>query len=328
MHDIQLQNIHALIEQYDAIIIDHSVLKLYPSQFQHPLTFAVPGEEHSKSREFKAKIEDWLLAHHLTRQARVLVIGGGVVLDLGGFVMATYHRQTPWDAMPTTLLAMVDASIGGKVAVNTASGKNLIGAFHPPQTTYLCTAFLKTLPEIQLRSGIGEMIKHLLLSKPQKLAHYSHIPDWLTHPAIVESRMIKEQFVRGDLFDLTSRARLNSGHTYAHALEQYCNYQIPHGHAVCLGLLIEGQILHQKNEIDSNIFSQLKKTISSLALPQISLPDIHELYSLMQQDKKNQNNRVCIANWNPKGPDLISTSRPEWQQAMIVFKETMCQSPL
>ena len=172
------------------------------------------------------------------------------------------------------------------------------------------------------------MIKHLLLSKPQKLAHYPYMSNWLTRTAIVESRVIKEQFVRGDLFDLTSRARLNSGHTYAHALEQYCNYEISHGHAVCLGLLIEGQILHQRKEIDSNIFSQLKKTISSLALPQISLPNIQDLYPLMKQDKKNQNNCVCIANWNPTGPNLISTSRLEWQQAMIVFKETMCQSPL
>ncbi|MDX2194763.1 MAG: 3-dehydroquinate synthase [Gemmatimonadales bacterium] len=208
---------------------------------------AVPSGEAAKTRDTWAELTDRLLDLGVGRDAVLVAVGGGVTGDLAGFVAATYLRGIPLLQAPTTLLAMVDASVGGKVGVDTRHGKNLVGAFHPPIAVLADTATLATLPARELRGGLVEALKHGLVADASYL-------DWIEDrlalllggdpealAGLVEGSVrIKAAIVGEDEHERGRRAVLNAGHTVAHALEHVSGYALHHGEAVGLGLVAEG----------------------------------------------------------------------------------------
>jgi 3-dehydroquinate synthase len=253
----------------------------------------IPGEA-QKTRKTKQKLEDQMLEAHLGRDSCLLAVGGGVVTDLAGFVAATYCRGIPYLVIPTTLLGMVDASLGGKTGVNTPHGKNLIGVIYPPQAVVIDPTLLKTLPEGQWRSGCAEMIKHGLIrdaaffdqiSRPfprDDLAKLTEI--------IAKNCAIKIAVTEADPKERGVRRTLNLGHTIGHALETLSGYALSHGDAVAIGILVEGFLSVQMGHLPAKELTLIKETINAYGFP-LELPrkfSYEEIRECMMLDKKAQ----------------------------------------
>ena len=267
-------------------------------------TFTFPAGEASKTRETWSRLSDQLLAAGFDRQSAIVALGGGVVGDLAGFVAATFLRGIPYAQVPTTLLAMLDASVGGKVGVDTSHGKNLIGAFHPPAIVVADPLTLLTLPDRVYRAGMAEAVKHGVIADP---AYFDWIEknakpliardlDALTY-LVSRSVEIKARVVSEDEREGGRRAILNAGHTIAHGLEQESHYQLPHGEAVALGLLAECRIAERMGLAPSGLSERVLRVLGSLGLPTrtASGPVIARVLEVMLHDKKNRDGQVRLA---------------------------------
>lgn len=217
----------------------------------HVRLFTIPPGEQEKTRERWASLTDALIEWGAGRDTTVVAVGGGVVCDLGGFVAATYMRGLPVIQVPTTLLAMVDASVGSKTAVDTPAGKNLVGAFHDPSAVVIDPLTLATLPPATLRSGLAEMIKHgVILDRSYLQRLVSALPSIQTHGAhapefgalIADSVRIKANVVSHDREEGGLRQILNFGHTIGHAIEKLQNYEMLHGDAIAIGMVAESRL--------------------------------------------------------------------------------------
>jgi 3-dehydroquinate synthase len=266
------------------------------------LTFP-PGEA-SKTRERWAGLTDLLLAQGYGRDSGIVALGGGVAGDLAGFVAATYMRGIPYVQVPTSLLAMLDASVGGKTGVDTPEGKNLIGAFHPPVAVLADPRALATLPERDYRGGMAEAVKHGLIADAEYFG-------WMEREAgallrrdeaaltqlVRRSVELKADVVSGDEREEGRRAILNAGHTVAHALEQVSAYAIPHGEAVALGLVAECALAEALGVAPSGLGTRVADLLGRFGLP-VRLPvplEEEALVRAMGTDKKNRGARVRFA---------------------------------
>lgn len=217
--------------------------------FDVAITAVTPGES-SKSLDVVSKLYDWLLDGHCERTSVIIALGGGVVGDLAGFVAATYLRGVPFIQAPTSLLAMVDASIGGKVAVDHPRGKNLIGAFYPPRLVVQDTSLLASLPPRSLREGFAEVIKHGFIMDPPMLDILERDADRLlaVDPELItgivaRNAALKAAVVSADEHESGRRAILNYGHTIGHAIEAVSGYgDILHGEAISAGMMAAAAI--------------------------------------------------------------------------------------
>jgi 3-dehydroquinate synthase len=291
------------------MLADATVYELYqsgrlggpPWNLEH-LTF--PAGEKSKSREWWARLTDAALERGLGRDGAMISLGGGVAGDLVGFVAATYMRGLPYLQVPTTLLAMLDASVGGKTGVDTPTGKNLVGAFHPPACVISDPLTLMTLPDREYRSGLAEAVKHGLIADR---AYFEWIEaeasTLLARDPVALSRLIsrsveiKAEVVGADERESGRRAILNAGHTMAHALEQVTGYQVPHGEAVALGLIVECQLAEQLGVAPTGLRKTVARLLVRLGLPE-RLPagiDPGALLDAMARDKKNRAAQVHFA---------------------------------
>ena len=215
------------------------------------LKFA-PGEA-NKTRSTKERLENAMLAAGIDRSACVVALGGGIPLDVAGFVAATYMRGIAHVNIATTLLAQVDAAVGGKTGVNTDKGKNLVGAFHQPKAVLLDTAALASLSDVELRNGLAEAIKHAVLRDAELFADIEQwaaaLPEGslapLPDPLIARCVEIKAEVVAEDDRDQGMRHILNFGHTVAHAVEHATAHATPHGHAVAIGMVVETQLANK-----------------------------------------------------------------------------------
>ena len=292
-----------------ALIADTQVYRLYQSGewgtapwSGESLTFE-PGEK-SKSRESWATLTDQLTERGFGRDTGVVALGGGVTGDLAGFVAATYMRGVPYLQVPTTVLAMLDASVGGKTGVDTPHGKNLVGAFHPPAAVIADPRTLSTLPERDYRAGLAEAVKHGLIADASYLA-------WIeSNTAAIMKRdpgaldrlvrrsvEIKAQVVSDDEREAGRRAILNAGHTVAHALEQSFAYLIPHGEAVALGLICESHLAEMLGLGEPGLSRRVAALLAALGLPvrlPAAIPRARMLDS-MSRDKKNKKGEVHFA---------------------------------
>ncbi len=257
--------------------------------------FTVPPGEHSKTREMWAALTDRLLAAGHGRGSGIVAMGGGVVTDLAGFVAATFARGVPTLLVPTTLLGMVDAAIGGKTGVNTPAGKNLVGAFHPPAAVVADPLTLATLPGSVLADGLAESLKHGLV------ADEGHL-DWIVaHAAAIEGRdavalaaliersvAIKSGIVAADARDDGKRALLNAGHTVAHAIEHVSGFAVPHGRAVGLGLLAEAILARRMKLAGQPLEDAVRHALRAFGLATALAPSLPaaDLVAAMRADKK------------------------------------------
>jgi 3-dehydroquinate synthase len=292
-----------------AMIADAAVHELYragrlgPAAWEGEALTVLSGER-SKSRDSWARLSDELMERGFGRDSGVIALGGGVIGDLAGFVAATYMRGLPYVQVPTTLLAMLDASVGGKTGVDTAHGKNLIGAFHPPVAVLADPLALSTLPEREYRAGLAEAVKHGLIAdrayfewmEAQAPALTGRDPQAVSR-LIRRSVEIKAEVVSGDERESGRRAILNAGHTVAHALERLSSYQLPHGEAVAQGLVMECEIGEQLGIAPPGLRRRVAGLLARLGLPgPLSAgvgPDA--LLSSMLADKKNRGSRIHFA---------------------------------
>lgn len=291
-----------------AMIADDSVHQLYRNGRMgaapwagETITFAA-GEK-SKTRESWARLTDTLMERGFGRDSGLIALGGGVTGDLAGFVAATYMRGVPYLQVPTTLLAMVDASVGGKTGVDTPQGKNLVGAFHPPAAVLADPQTLATLPHRDYRGGLAEAVKHGLIAdreyfewmEANALEISSRGLDPLTR-LIRRSVEIKAEVVSGDERESGHRAILNAGHTVAHALERASGYELSHGEAVALGLLVECELAEQLGIASPGLRNRVAALLGRFGLP-ARLPRMQRsaLLANMAVDKKNRGGQVHFA---------------------------------
>jgi 3-dehydroquinate synthase len=257
------------------------------------LTIAPAGEAH-KNLATLSTIYDELLALKIDRSTPVLAMGGGVIGDMGGFAAATLLRGLPFVQIPTTLLAMVDASVGGKTGVDHARGKNLIGAFHPPIAVLIDPQTLRTLPPRELRSGLAECIKHDAIRDAEGLAalemniHRALALDgeYLTS-LVAHNVAIKAAIVEADPFERGERALLNFGHTFGHAIESASRFAYSHGEAVALGMCAAAHASWRLGLIDRTARQRLAALIEQAGLPTGGLElDVEQVVEAMSFDKK------------------------------------------
>ena len=239
---------------------------------------AVPAGEHTKTRETKSRLEDRMIAAGGGRDAAILALGGGMITDLAGFTAATYLRGVPYLSIPTTLLAMVDAAIGGKTAVDHPAGKNLIGAFHHPSAVLADVGTLATLPERDFRSGLAEAVKTAVVGDAalfRRLAR-SRAAILSRHPAALTDLVmaccrVKSGVVRADERESGKRAILNFGHTVGHALERLSGYRLSHGEAVAVGMCVEARAAEAAGVLRAGESARIERLLRQLGLP-VRLP--------------------------------------------------------
>lgn len=214
------------------VVADERVLALHPLPVDAPRV-ALAGGEAAKTVATWQRVIDALVAQELDREGVVVAFGGGALLDVAGFAAAAYLRGVRWVAVPTTLLAQVDAAHGGKTAIDHPAAKNLVGAFHPPAEVLCDTALLRTLEAREVRSGLAEVVKHAVIGAPGLLDRAGR-----EDPArfVEEAAAVKLAIVRRDPRETGERRLLNLGHTLGHALERASGYALSHGEAVALGL--------------------------------------------------------------------------------------------
>ena len=253
---------------------DRALLSLREAGFQAD-AFAIPAGESSKTLEVAAAVYDWLVAHRAERGHALVALGGGVVGDLAGFVAATYLRGVPLVQAPTSLLAMVDAAIGGKVAVDHREAKNLIGAFYQPRLVVEDISTLKTLPQRTLVEGCAEAIKHAFIQDGQLLADLEARADDLLHlePAVTmdivrRNVAIKASVVARDERDTGGRAILNYGHTIGHAIEAAAGYTgVLHGEAISAGMMAAAEIGRRLGVTPPEVVERQRALLERFGLP-------------------------------------------------------------
>lgn len=260
-----------------------------------------PGET-LKNIETAAQLWEILAEFEADRKAILINLGGGVITDLGGFVASTYKRGIDFINIPTTLLAMCDASIGGKTGVDLNFFKNIVGTFSYSLEIFLYPDFLKTLPYKELRSGFAEMLKHGLIADKQHwedLISLKELTAETIAPYLEKSMQIKQKIVEKDFFEKNSRKTLNFGHTIGHAIESLflkSGNPIPHGEAVVLGMIVETHLSFAENFISENDLEHIVTHINRF-FPKIQLKQFsnEEIFAIMMNDKKNENTKISFS---------------------------------
>ena len=317
-----------------AIVTNTTVAPLYLDKVAAPLRAAgrevveivLPDGEEHKHWGSLMSVFDALLANKCDRKTTLVALGGGVIGDLTGFAAASYMRGVPFVQIPTTLLAQVDSSVGGKTGINHPLGKNMIGAFYQPRAVLADTSTLSTLPDRELSAGLAEVIKHgaildaaffdwieanikaLVAREPAALAH-----------AIARSCEIKADVVRKDEREGGLRAVLNFGHTFGHAIEAGLGYgEWLHGEAVGCGMVMAADLSHRLGLIDAAALERLRALVQAAGLPTVA-PDlgIERWIELMEVDKKNEGGAIKFILLKPLGSPSITSVPEETLRATI-----------
>ena len=264
-----------------AIVCDENVAPLYGDHilstlrragdgYYRPHMITIPAGEEHKNLETVVKFWQRFLEAGMDRSSTVIALGGGVIGDLGGFAASTFMRGVPWINIPTTVLAMVDSSIGGKTGFDLPEGKNLIGSFYSPRLVVLNPNTLYTLPEPELRSGLAEAVKHGVIADPELFELCSHgiekVKDNLEY-VIRRAVAVKINFVERDPFEKGDRAALNLGHTVGHAVELVSEFKIRHGEAVAIGMVAEARLAERLSIADKGLSDMLAETLIKMGLP-------------------------------------------------------------
>lgn len=293
--------------------------------------FKIPSGEAYKNIETAQQIWSAMTAQKFDRNALLINLGGGVIGDLGGFCAATYKRGIDFIQIPTTLLAQVDASVGGKVGIDFEGYKNQIGVFSLPKAVFIDTIFLETLPERELRAGFAEIIKHCLIADKEMWNEISTLPwkkqDWDT--LVQHSVGYKKIIVEKDFQEKNVRKLLNFGHTVGHALESHFLEQkeaLLHGEAVAWGMIAESFIAVQKGFIEKEDLDEIQDYIAGQFADSkifLSDKDVEEITQLALQDKKNQSGEIRCTLLSEIGRGIIDVpvAEHELQEALFYLNE-------
>lgn len=295
-----------------AIITDSNVEKLYGSDLYRRLSgklpvlemITIPAGEENKNRATKELIENRMLEKNFGRDSAVIALGGGVVGDIAGFVAATYCRGIPHIQIPTTIVSCVDSSVGGKTAVDTEYGKNLIGCFYQPWNVYIDTDMLTSLNKKELREGLAEVIKYGVIRDPELFEYlesqidgvFEFKEDVLEH-IILRSCSIKADVVEKDEKESNLRKILNFGHTAGHAIEKITSFSTSHGQAISMGMIIEGRIAEKTGLWTEEHLNRLIGLLCKAGLPTefCFMDSAEEIINAMKLDKKTRQGNIEMA---------------------------------
>lgn len=323
------------------VVTDTTVAKLYRRAAEKALAdqgvvapwVVFPAGEKYKTRKTKEQVEDALLAQKADRKTLLVAFGGGVVGDLTGFVAATLLRGLDFVQVPTTLLSMVDSSVGGKTGVDTAHGKNLIGAFWQPEAVYADTLFLNTLPKEEILSGLGEVLKYGFIGDRAFDGYLAaHVKEVLALEPKVTAQVLrksidhKRRVVGRDERETGGlRRTLNFGHTAGHAVELLSKFRLPHGHCVAIGMAVEAQVSCDMGLLKDEDRRTLMERLTDYGLPTRVPPGlkIKDLYGVMLSDKKSSATTVKAAlitsigksAKGPAGDYALAVPREVWDKA-------------
>jgi 3-dehydroquinate synthase len=293
------------------IITDANVGPLYAQRAAgslssaDPIVLTIPAGEVHKTRDTWARLTDELLGHALGRDTLIVALGGGVVGDIAGFVAATYLRGVPVAQVPTSLVAMIDASIGGKTGVDVAAGKNLVGAFHAPTVIVIDPDVLATLPARELRCGLAEALKHGAIADAEYFATVAGHASTLREPSnaqsdamralVAGSVAIKANIVNEDPREAGKRKILNFGHTIGHAIEAASGYALAHGEAVAVGMVFEAALGERLGVTAKGVARDIARAIASAGLPSGGSFSARDIVTRTRTDKKKAAGRIEYA---------------------------------
>ena len=286
-----------------AIISDTNVWPLYGDNVSsylinagiHTVNYVFPAGEEQKNGGTYLEILNFLSCNKLDRLDILIALGGGVVGDITGFAAATYLRGIRYIQIPTTLLAMVDSSVGGKTAIDLPAGKNLAGAFHQPYAVLCDINTLDTLPEPIFRYGCAEVIKYGVLFDPTLFAHLQeHRLNFDREYVISQCVTWKRDIVHTDEFDTGERQKLNLGHTVGHAIELFSNYRISHGSAVAIGMAVISRAASYSNFCSSSVAEEIQSVLSAFQLPISTDYNTSQIFTATLSDKKCSGNSLSV----------------------------------
>lgn len=303
-----------------SVITDENIYKIYKNILNKKYLNTIkikPGEK-SKSIENKIMIEKKLLKLKFNRKSVIVALGGGVVGDLVGFVASTFLRGIDLIQIPTSLVAMVDSSIGGKTGINNDLGKNLIGTFYNPKKIIVNSSFLKTLPESELRQGLAEIIKYgviydlRLFKLLEKInINFTENSQQIINKIIKNCIAIKVKVVEEDFKETDKRSILNFGHTVGHGLEKLYSYKKSHGDCIGLGMAIEASIANKYFDLNHESLNKIYKILDRFALRSIrySSTQIKSIIKYMELDKKNKTNKITFSLPNKIGSIMLNNKK-------------------
>jgi len=295
----QVSNLTNFPMQSPMIVTDDNIAKfhlekvksiLQSSGFEPQSVLMRAGEEH-KNLETISRLWKCFLENGLDRKSTVIALGGGVIGDMTGFAASTYMRGIDWIAVPTTLLAMVDASLGGKTGFDLPEGKNLIGSFYPPKLVLADPSLLLTLPECELISGMAEVVKHGIISDPGLFDFCSLGLDWVKanlEEIVKRAMAVKIKVIEDDPYEKGFRAALNLGHTVGHAVELVSKFELRHGEAIAIGMVAEAKYAERIGVAKKGLSPVIAQVLSTLGLP-TSIPEEmlrESILRAMRVDKK------------------------------------------
>ena len=270
----------------DIIIIDSTVFSLYdlPKGVEY---IKIEASEQAKSFDRLPPVLDFILSKGFNKRNKIIAIGGGIIQDISSFISSILFRGVEWVFFPTTLLAQSDSCIGGKTSINYKKYKNQLGNFNPPSEIIVCQSFLSTLTDIDIKSGLGEMLHFFLVSGKEDANIYrknykNNIPK-LTKRCL----KIKKWFIERDEFDVSERLLLNYGHTFGHAIENITDYKYPHGIAVSMGMDISNFISMKRGYLSIEDYTELRELILDVSGHMPEKNNIDDFIAALVRDKKN-----------------------------------------
>jgi len=289
--------------QNPIIVTDENVAKFHLETMQKLLqakAVIIPAGEEHKNLETISFLWKSFLENGLDRKSTVIALGGGVLSDMAGFAASTYMRGINWVGVPTTLLSMVDASLGGKTGFDLPEGKNLIGAFYPPKLVLADPQLLGTLPEAELISGMAEVVKHGIISDPELFNLCSRGLGWVKNnleEVVKRAMAVKIKVIEEDPYEKGIRAALNLGHTVGHAVELVSKFKLRHGEAIAIGTVAEAKYSARIGLAGVGLVEAVTESFKSLGLP-IQIPEAmprEEIIRAMRVDKKKNAKAIRFA---------------------------------
>jgi 3-dehydroquinate synthase len=291
------------IKQRKFVVIDKKIAKLYPQIIQGSSNFYFEIEacEENKTLEFSENIIKRLIEFGFRKNDILIAVGGGMIQDLTGFIASVIYRGVDWMFIPTTLVSQSDSCIGGKTSINVGGFKNLVGTFYPPTDVIICSNFLKSLCEDDMKSGVGEMLHYFILFNDessinevndnyQRIINHQFDLTKLT----LKSLLLKKPVIERDEKEIGDRKLFNYGHTFGHAIEAFSNFQIPHGIAVSIGMNMSNFVAWKLGRVDEIFYLKYHNLLKNNSLI-FNNNDIDLFISLMKKDKKNTTSGVsCI----------------------------------
>ena len=283
-----------MYEEGDIILIDKNVLELYP--VGNKASYVVEAIEENKNIKTVLKFVEFLNSVSFNKKNKVIVIGGGITQDIGAFASCIFKRGVRWVLFPTTLLSMCDSCIGGKTGINHLNGKNQLGLFSKPESVHICFNFLGTLEDVDLKSGLGEILKLYSLADREYILFYDsvvsngRVTDKKDYPELVKrALLIKKAVIEVDEYEHNIRKCLNYGHTLGHAVEILSNYKISHGIAVAIGIVLVNKLFG----FSGDLYNQMCLDLVDIEL--LKSVDLNGIMELVKKDKKTIGNKTTFA---------------------------------